>query len=63
MAHRVFFLNRLRNGAEIVTLELGQAPHPLTEFVGMFKGDPMIDEWKQAMSDYRRKIDESPDRP
>jgi hypothetical protein len=54
---------RLKNGAEIVPLELVAESHPLAEFVGIFKDDPMLDDWKQAMADYRRKIDEKPDRP
>jgi hypothetical protein len=54
---------RLRNGAEIVSLELASDPHPLAEFVGMFKDDPMIEDWKEAMADYRRKIDEKPELP
>ena len=54
---------RLQNGAEIVPLELVAEPHPLPEFVGIFKDDPMLDEWKRAMANYRRKIDEKPDLP
>ena len=53
----------LRTGAEIVSLELAPEPHPLAEFVGMFKDDPMLEEWKQAMAEYRRKVDENPNRP
>jgi hypothetical protein len=52
---------RLSNGAEIVTLDLAPAKHPWMEFAGMFKGDPLIEEWKQSMAEYRRKIDEDPD--
>ena len=44
-------------------LELVAEPHPLAEFVGIFKDDPMLDEWKRAMANYRRKIDEKPDLP
>src|SRR5207302_6462093 len=54
---------RLRTGAEIVSLELAPEPHPLAVFVGMFKDDPMLEEWKLAMAEYRRKIDEYPNRP
>lgn len=55
--------NRFRNGAEIVTLELAPATHPWMEFAGMFKDDPLLEEWKQAMAEYRRQIDEEPDSP
>ena len=54
---------RLCNGAEIVSLELTSTTHPLARFVGMFKDDPLIDDWKKSMADYRRKIDQHPDLP
>jgi hypothetical protein len=54
---------RLRNGAEIVPLETEPRPHPLAKFVGMFKDDPFIDDWKKSMAEYRRKIDQHPDLP
>lgn len=57
--------SRLKNGTQIVGLEVGAAPappkHPWMEFAGMFKDDPMLEEWKQAMAEYRRKIEEDPD--
>jgi hypothetical protein len=52
---------RLKAGAAIVPLEVPAEPHPLARFVGIFKDDPLIDDWKQAMADYRRQIDEDPD--
>jgi predicted RNase H-like HicB family nuclease len=54
---------RLRNGAELVPLDLAPPKHPLMEFAGMFKDDPWLDEWKQAMAEYRRQIDADADRP
>jgi predicted RNase H-like HicB family nuclease len=54
---------RLRNGAEIVPLESGPQAHPLAKFVGMFKDDPRIDDWKKSMAQYRRKIDRHPKLP
>jgi hypothetical protein len=52
---------RLKKGVEIVSLEVGTDPNPWVEFAGMFKGDPLIDEWKQAMADYRDDVEEDPD--
>src|SRR6266404_4026025 len=49
--------SRLQSGTEIVPVELVAEPHPLAEFVGIFRDDPMLDEWKQTMAEYRRKID------
>jgi hypothetical protein len=57
------FEARLGNGAEMVPLEVGVQPHPLAEFVGMFKDDPLLPRWKRAMADYRSKIDREPDLP
>jgi hypothetical protein len=54
---------RLRNGAELVPLDLTPPKHPWMEFAGMFKGDPLLEEWKEAMAEYRRKMDEDPDSP
>src|SRR5260370_41550586 len=52
---------RLKNGTEIVGLEVG--PHPLAEFAGMFKDDPLFDDWQKAIADYRRQVDNDPDYP
>jgi predicted RNase H-like HicB family nuclease len=52
---------RLKNGTEIVGLEVGPQPHPWMEFAGMFKDDPMFDEWQKAIAEYRRQVDNDPD--
>jgi len=54
---------RLRNGAELVPLETALQPHPLAKFIGMFKDDPLIKDWKKSMADYRREVDKDLDRP
>lgn len=46
---------------EIVTLDVAPAAHPLAPFVGMFKDDPAIDDWKRSMAEYRRTVDDDPD--
>ena len=52
---------RLKNGAEIVGLEVGGASsHPWMEFAGMFKDDPWIEDWKRSIEEYRRQVDEDP---
>jgi hypothetical protein len=53
---------RLQGGAEMVSLELTPTS-PFAEFVGMFKDDPLVEDWKQAMADYRRQIDQDPELP
>lgn len=54
---------RLGRGAVVVPFELPVQPHPLAEFVGIFKDDPLIKEWKKSMKAYRRKRDKDSDKP
>ncbi len=52
---------RLKTGAEIVSLEVGPEPNPWIEFAGMFKDDPMLGEWKDAMAEYRKNAEKDED--
>ena len=52
---------RLKNGAELVPIEVIPEPHPWMEFAGMFKDDPWIDDWRRSVAEYRRKKDAEPD--
>jgi len=54
---------RLSNGAVVVPLELSSTAHPLAKFAGMFKDDPLIEEWIKSMKAYRRKRDKDADKP
>lgn len=54
---------RLARGAVVVPLELPSQPHPLAEFAGMFKDDPLLKHWKKSMAAYRRKVDKDSDKP
>lgn len=54
---------RLCNGAVVVPLNLPTQSHPLAEFVGMFKDDPLIEEWKKSMKANRKKRDKEADKP
>ena len=54
---------RLQGGAEVVSLELTGTSHPFAEFVGMFKDDPLVEDWKKSMAGYRRQIDQDPELP
>jgi hypothetical protein len=53
---------RLKDGIEVVGLEVGSAENPWIEFAGMFKGDPMIEEWIKSMAEYRQQVEENPNR-
>ncbi len=54
---------RLRAGAELTAVDITPTPHPLAEFAGMFRDDPLLPDWKQSVAEYRRSIDEDPDAP
>jgi hypothetical protein len=54
---------RLKNGTEIVGLEIDPQPHPFAGFAGMFKDDPLFDGWQRAIAQYRRQVDNDPDYP
>jgi len=40
----------------VVPLSFPSSPSAC-EFVGMFRNDPLIKEWKKSMAAYRRKVD------
>lgn len=46
-------------GAEIVTLDVPVAEHPWLPFAGMFRDDPLVEEWKETMAELRRQEDEA----
>jgi hypothetical protein len=54
---------RLSHGAVVIPLELSASEHPLSDLVGMFKDDPLIEEWKKSMKAYRRKRDKDAGKP
>ena len=54
---------RLDNGAELVSVDVGTPaePHPLAEFAGMFRDDPIFDKVVQIMAENRRRRNADPD--
>jgi hypothetical protein len=56
---------RLRNGAELVSVDLGTPAevHPLAEFAGMFRDDPLFDAVVKTMAENRRRRNADPDVP
>jgi hypothetical protein len=50
---------RVAAGAEIVSIDVpgSQIEHPWLPYAGMFRNDPLVEEWKQAMAEYRRQAD------
>jgi hypothetical protein len=55
--------NKIRSGAEIMTLEVGKPTHPWTRFAGTLKDDPLGEAWVQAMAEYRTSVDNDPNAP
>lgn len=53
---------RLKAGARLVELEIyKRKERPWTRFAGTWRpDDPFIEKWKQAVEDYRRRMDEDP---
>jgi hypothetical protein len=49
---------RLAAGAQVVSLQLPGTEHPLAPFAGMYKDDPLFEEWQQAIAENRRLADE-----
>src|SRR6266404_4621428 len=54
--------SRLSDGAEIAAVEIATKEHPLARFAGMFKDNPLFDEWQQAIADYRQQVEDDPER-
>ncbi|HLQ43803.1 MAG TPA: hypothetical protein VK137_03660 [Planctomycetaceae bacterium] len=48
---------RIAGGAELVPLEMEAAQNVWAEFAGDLKDDPLLDDWKRAMADYRAQVD------
>jgi len=53
--------DRLRGGAEVISLDVAPEPHPLARFAGMFKDDPLFESWLRSIAKYRRDVDADPD--
>ncbi|HKB39459.1 MAG TPA: hypothetical protein VKD72_23685 [Gemmataceae bacterium] len=49
-------------GVTIVSLEVPITAHPWMKFAGKLKGHPLLEEWKQAMAEYRQEVENDPER-
>ncbi len=54
---------RLAAGARLASLEVVSSANPWVEFAGMFKNDPLFDEWQREIAENRRRADADPDVP
>ena len=55
--------DKIRSGAEILTLEVGTPAHPWAWFAGTLKDDPLGEAWVQAMAAYRASVDNDSNAP
>jgi hypothetical protein len=55
--------HRLAMGAELIDLDLGAAKRLLAPVRGWTDNDPIFEEWRQAMNEYRRMVEEDTSRP
>jgi predicted RNase H-like HicB family nuclease len=49
--------NRLTNGAELISLEVPKTDNPWVRLEGIYKDDPLFDEWQAAIAEYRKQAD------
>ena len=53
---------RLKEGTELVELEIGPSSGPPMDGAGIFSAeDPLVVEWIQIMKENRQKMDQDPD--
>lgn len=58
-ALQALIANRLANGARIVSITVPEE-HPWLKFAGTLKDDPFLEDFKQAIADRRREMDNDP---
>ena len=54
---------RIAHGAEFVALEVGTPENPWLKMAGMYKDDPLFDEWQEAIREYRDRVEKDDDCP
>jgi hypothetical protein len=52
---------RVAGGAQLVQLTVPPGGHPWAPFGGDLRGDPLLEDWKRSMAEYRQAIDIDPD--
>jgi hypothetical protein len=56
--------SRLRNGTQLMSLEVPEEVNPWLAMAGMYDpNDPDVQEWIEIMAENRRKMDEDPNVP
>lgn len=58
---RQLIQDRLKAGAVVCTIEVPAHESPHAQWVGSLKlDDPVVKEWREAVEEYRRQVDEDP---
>jgi hypothetical protein len=58
---RQLIQDRLKAGAVICRIDVPAHESPTAQWAGSWKpDDPLYQEWRQAVEDYRRQVDEDP---
>jgi hypothetical protein len=56
----------MKGGKILVPLEVaaaGESPNPWVRGAGMFRDDPLFDQWQAAIAESRREVDQDPEAP
>ena len=54
---------RLSAGSRLTVIQVPSVPPPTPPtFAGILKDNPLYDEWREAMAEYRRQVDADEDR-
>src|SRR5688572_25007683 len=49
---------RMAAGVAIDSVPVPAQPHPILQYAGTWKGHPLIEEWRQAVAEYRKSVEE-----
>jgi hypothetical protein len=52
---------RVASGTQVVQLTVPPVGHPWAPFAGDLQGDPLLEDWKRSMAEYRQAIENDPD--
>jgi hypothetical protein len=52
---------RLNAGAKLAELSVGPGMAPWMQDAGYLRDDPLYEPWREAMEEYRRRLDEDPE--
>ncbi len=50
-------------GAKIAAIDIPAEGHPLMAYAGTWKDHPLLDDWMQAIADYRQAVENDTERP